>query len=60
MAQGYNQIERINFEETFAPAARLETIRMTLAYASFKDFKLFQMDVKSALLNDLIEVGYVE
>ena len=48
VAQGYTQIEGINFEETFAPIARLETIRMTLAFASYKDFKIFQIDVKSA------------
>ena len=47
VAQGYTQIEGIDFEETFAPVARLEAIRMTLAFASYKDFKLFQMDVKS-------------
>ena len=41
VAQGYTQIEGIDFEETFAPLARLEAIRMTLAFASFKDFKFF-------------------
>jgi len=55
MAQGYIQIKSIDFEETFAPVVRLETIRMTLAFASFKDFKLFQIDVKSAFLNGFIE-----
>ena len=61
MAQVYTQIEGIDFKETFAPVARLEAIRMTLAFASFKDFKLFQMDVKSAFLNGYIdEEVYVE
>ena len=61
MAQGYTQVEGIDFEETFAPVARLEAIRITLAYASFKNFKLLQMDVKSAFLNDFIdEEVYVE
>ena len=55
VAQGYTQVEGIDFEETFAPVARLEAIRMTLAFASYKDFKLFQMDVKSAFLNGFIE-----
>ena len=55
VAQGYTQIEGIDFEETFAPVARLEAIRMTLAFASYKDFKLFQMDAKSAFLNGFIE-----
>ena len=61
VAQGFTQIEGIDFEETFAPVARLEVIRMTLAFASYKDFKLFQMDVKSTFLNDFIEEEvYVE
>ena len=55
VAQGYTQIESINFEETFAPVARLEAIRMTFAFASYKDFKLSQIDVKSAFLNGFIE-----
>ena len=45
VAQGYTQIEGIDFEETFAPVARLEAIWMTLAFGSYKDFKLFQMDI---------------
>ncbi|PKU64856.1 Retrovirus-related Pol polyprotein from transposon TNT 1-94 [Dendrobium catenatum] len=55
VAKGYNQIEGIDFEETFAPVARLEAIRVLLAFACFKGFKLFQMDVKSAFLNGVIE-----
>src|SRR4051812_39401699 len=54
VAQGYNQEEGIDYEETYAPVARLEAIRLLLAYASSKDFKLFQMDVKSAFLNGYI------
>ncbi|CAL9126648.1 unnamed protein product, partial [Musa textilis] len=51
----------IDYKETFAPVARLEAIRMLLAYASSKDFKLFQMDVKSVFLNGFIsEEVYVE
>ena len=61
IAQGYNQEEGIDFDETFAPISRLETIRMLLACASFKNFRLFQIDVKSAFLNDfLIEKVYVK
>ena len=48
VAQGFNQEEGIDYEETFAPIARLEAIRMLLAFACFKDFILYQMDVKSA------------
>ncbi|WRX08492.1 Integrase [Theobroma cacao] len=48
VAQGYNQEEGIDYEETFAPVARIEAIRFLLAFACFMNFKLFQMDVKSA------------
>nr|GEX40489.1 copia protein [Tanacetum cinerariifolium] len=52
VTQGYNQQEGIDYDETYAPVARLELSRILLAYAL--DFKLFQMDVKSAFLNGLI------
>ena len=51
VAQGYTQVEGLDFGETYAPVARLEAIRILLAYASHHDFKLYQMDVKSAFLN---------
>nr|GEX94581.1 retrovirus-related Pol polyprotein from transposon TNT 1-94 [Tanacetum cinerariifolium] len=54
VAQGYNQQEGIDYDETYAPVARLESIRFSLAYACALDFKLFQMDVKSAFLNGFI------
>ena len=55
VAQGYNQQEGINYDsETFAPVLRLEAIRTLLAYAAYKRFILFQMDVKSAFLNGFI------
>nr|GEV33811.1 retrovirus-related Pol polyprotein from transposon TNT 1-94 [Tanacetum cinerariifolium] len=54
VAQGYNQKEGIDYDETYAPGARLESIRILLAYACALDFKLFQMDVKSAFLNGFI------
>ncbi|WKA11357.1 hypothetical protein VitviT2T_028863 [Vitis vinifera] len=61
VAQGYNQEKGIDYEETFAPVARLEAIRMLLAFACFKDFILYQMDVKSVFLNGFInEEVYVE
>nr|GEY23892.1 putative ribonuclease H-like domain-containing protein [Tanacetum cinerariifolium] len=50
VAQGYTQEECINYDEVFAPVARIEAIRLFLAYASFKDFVVYQMDVKSAFL----------
>nr|GEW19653.1 retrovirus-related Pol polyprotein from transposon TNT 1-94 [Tanacetum cinerariifolium] len=54
VAQGYNQQEEIDYDKTYAPVARLESIRILLAYACALDFKLFQMDVKSAFLNGFI------
>ncbi|GJV55376.1 putative ribonuclease H-like domain-containing protein [Tanacetum coccineum] len=50
VAQGYTQEEGINYDEVFSPVARIEEIRLFLAYASFKDFVVYQMDVKSAFL----------
>jgi hypothetical protein len=55
VAKGYNQQEGIDFDETYAPVARLEAIRMLLAFSCIMDFKLFQMDVKSAFLNGYIQ-----
>ncbi|GJW64759.1 zf-CCHC domain-containing protein [Tanacetum coccineum] len=54
VAQGYNQQEGIDYDETYAPVAKLESIRILLPYACALDFKLFQMDVKSAFLNGFI------
>ncbi|GJT20176.1 ribonuclease H-like domain-containing protein [Tanacetum coccineum] len=54
VAQGYNQQEGIDYDETYALVARLESIRILLAYACALDFKLFQMDVKIASLNGFI------
>ena len=47
VAQGYSQEEGIDFDESFAPVARLEAIRMLLIFVCYMDFKLYQMDVKS-------------
>ncbi|GKE97491.1 putative ribonuclease H-like domain-containing protein, partial [Tanacetum coccineum] len=55
VAQGYTQEEGIDYDEVFAPVARIEAIRLFLAYASFKDFVVYQMDVKSAFLFGKIE-----
>jgi hypothetical protein len=48
-------VEDLDFDETFAPVARLESIRILLAYATQHDFKLYQMDVKSVFLNGPIK-----
>ena len=55
VAQSYTQVERVDFDETFAPVARLESIRILLAIASHLNFKLYQMDVKSAFLNGMLQ-----
>jgi hypothetical protein len=55
VAQGFTQIEGLDFDETFAHVARLEAIRILLAFATSKGFKLYQMDVKSAFLNGFID-----
>ncbi|GKE63113.1 copia protein [Tanacetum coccineum] len=54
VAQGYNQQEGIDYDETYALVDRLESIRILLAYACALDIKLFQLDIKSAFLNGLI------
>lgn len=61
VAQGYTQVEGIDFDESFAPVARLESIRILLSIACIMDFKLYQMDVKSAFLNGFLnEEVFVE
>ena len=61
VAQGYNQEEGIDFDKIFDSVARLKAIRMLLAFSCFMNFKLYQMDVKSAFLNGFInEEVYVE
>nr|GEX98713.1 retrovirus-related Pol polyprotein from transposon TNT 1-94 [Tanacetum cinerariifolium] len=51
VVRGYHQEEGIDFEESFAPVARMEAIRIFLAYATHKSFTMFQMDVKTACLH---------
>ncbi|KAI3747114.1 hypothetical protein L6452_09561 [Arctium lappa] len=55
VAKGYRQQEGIDYDETFAPVARIEAIRMFLAYAAHKNFIVFQMDVKFAFLNGVLK-----
>ncbi|GKD21914.1 putative ribonuclease H-like domain-containing protein, partial [Tanacetum coccineum] len=55
VAQGYTQEEGIDYDKVFAPVVRIEAIRLFLAYALFKDFVVYQMDVKSAFLYGKIE-----
>jgi hypothetical protein len=54
VAQGFSQVEDLDLGETFAHVARLEAIRILLAFATSIKFKLYQMDVKSVFLNGVI------
>src|SRR5436190_15883694 len=61
VAQGFTQIEGLDFGETYAPVARLKSIRILIAFTTYHNFKLYQMDVKSAFLNRPIqELVFVE
>jgi hypothetical protein len=61
VAKGYAQREGVDFEEVFAPVARIETVRLIIALAAKSGWKVHHMDVKSAFLNgDLIEEVYVQ
>nr|GFC16850.1 copia protein [Tanacetum cinerariifolium] len=55
VAQGHTEEEGIDYDEVFVPVARTKAIRLFLAYASFKDFMVYQMDVKNDLLYEKIE-----
>ncbi|GKA25374.1 retrovirus-related pol polyprotein from transposon TNT 1-94 [Tanacetum coccineum] len=55
VVRGYRQEEGIDFEESFAPVARMEAIRIFLAYAAHKSFIVFQMDVKTAFLHGTLK-----
>jgi hypothetical protein len=59
--KGYSQVKGLDFDEPFAPVARLKSIQILLAYATRHDFKLYQMDIKNTFLNGLIKKEvYVE
>lgn len=55
IVQVYNQEKNIDYDETFTPVAKIETIRMLIAIASYMGFKLYQMDMKSAFLNGYLK-----
>jgi hypothetical protein len=55
VAQGFSQVESLDFWETFTHVAHLEAIRILLAFTASKGFKLYQMDMKSAFLNGVIQ-----
>nr|GFC96385.1 copia protein [Tanacetum cinerariifolium] len=54
IAVGYSQQKSIDYDQTFAPVARIEAIRLFLAYAAHKDFTVFQMDVKQRFLMEFL------
>ena len=61
VCKGYSQKEGIDYEETYAPVDRIEVVRLFLAYAAQKKFKVYQMDVKSLFMNgELEEELYIE
>ena len=55
VCKGYAQEEGSDYGETFSLVARLEGVRTLLAYSAYKGFKVYQMDVKSTFLNDILE-----
>ena len=55
VCKGYSQEEGIDYGDTFNPIARLEGVRTLLSYATHKEFKVYQMDVKSAFLNGILD-----
>ena len=55
VAQGYSQTKGMDYDETFAPVAYLESIRILLALACYLKFKLYQMDVKNVFLNGFLK-----
>ncbi|KAL4289791.1 hypothetical protein GQ457_14G011090 [Hibiscus cannabinus] len=57
LPKGYKQNHVIDYDEVFAPVARIETIRLIIALAAQKKWKIHQLDVKSAFLNGFVELG---
>lgn len=55
--QRYNQERGIYYDETFATASRMEAIRIFITFASYMEFKLFYMDIKSVFLNGILKEG---
>ena len=58
VAQGYSQMEGVDYDEIFAPVTHIESIRILLALACHLKFKLYQMDVKTAFLNGFLKEDF--
>ena len=56
VAKGFTQIEGLDYDETFAPVACLEVIKIFLAYAAHKGFKVYQIDIKTSFLNGELDI----
>ena len=55
VTKGYRQVHGVDYDETFSPVAMLKSIRIILAIAAFHDYEIWQMDVKTAFLNGVLE-----
>ena len=55
VAKGYRQVQGVDYDETFSPVAKLKSVRIMLAIAAFYDYKIWQMDVKTAFLNGFLK-----
>ena len=55
VAKGYRQVQGIDYDESFSPVAMLKSVRIMLAIAAFYDYEIWQMDVKTAFLNDFLK-----
>ena len=55
VAKGYRQLQGVDYDETFSPVAKLKSVRIMLAIAAFYDYEIWQMDIKTAFVNDAAE-----
>ena len=58
VAKGFRQVQEVDYDETFSPAAMLKSVQIMLAIAAFYDYEIWQMDVKTAFLNEFISFSF--